>query len=316
MAIASPSTPIAILGAGAWGKALAFLLGLNHHPTRLWSRSGPMSLEDCVRDAEIVISAISMAGVPNVIDRLQSFSWERSPVIVTATKGLDRATFQTPSQLWRSAFPNCPIVVLSGPNLSKDITNGCPAATTVASKDAEAAARVQTLLNSDRFRVYTHHDPLGTELGGTLKNTIAIAVGACDGLQLGANAKAALITRGLAEMMRVGAYFGAESATFAGLSGMGDLIATCNSSLSRNYQVGYRLAQGEGLEEVLSTLVGTAEGIYTTEAVVKLSDRAAIPVPIARQVHRLLRGAAVPQDAFLALMERHPTSEFIAERSA
>ncbi|MEO0854945.1 MAG: NAD(P)H-dependent glycerol-3-phosphate dehydrogenase, partial [Cyanobacteria bacterium J06648_11] len=285
MRIASPtpaSPPVAILGAGAWGQALAYLVELNQKPTQVWSRSGSLDLGDCVREAEVVISAISMKGVPDVIDRLQSFGWERSPIIVTATKGLDRATFQTPSQLWRSAFPNCPIVVLSGPNLSKEITNGCPAATTVASNDAEAAARVQTLLNSDRFRVYTHHDPLGTELGGTLKNTIAIAVGACDGLQLGTNAKAALITRGLAEMMRVGAYFGAEMATFSGLSGMGDLIATCNSPLSRNYQVGYRLAQGKSLEEILSTLVGTAEGIYTTEAVVKLGDREAIPVPIAR----------------------------------
>ncbi|MEO1133311.1 MAG: NAD(P)H-dependent glycerol-3-phosphate dehydrogenase [Cyanobacteria bacterium J06639_1] len=309
MAISAPLSG-AILGAGAWGTALASLLEVNRHPMRIWSRRGGISLAECVRESEILICAIAMRGVPEVIARLQKISLERSPIIVTATKGLDPSAFQTPSQLWQAAFPHSPVVVLSGPNLAKEITRGWPAATTVASRDRTAAARVQALFASKRFRVYTHDDPLGTELGGTLKNIIAIAAGACDGLQLGANAKAALIARGLAETIRVGQYFRADAATFAGLSGMGDLIATCNSPLSRNYQVGYRLAQGDSLANILAELVGTAEGIQTAEVVVQLSDREGIPVPITRQVLHVLQETIAPREALAELMERDPISEF------
>ncbi|HEY9805817.1 MAG TPA: NAD(P)H-dependent glycerol-3-phosphate dehydrogenase, partial [Candidatus Obscuribacterales bacterium] len=160
------------------------------------------------------------------------------------------------------------------------------------------------------FRVYTNPDPLGVELGGTLKNIIAIAVGACDGLQLGTNAKAALVTRGLTEIIRIGTHWGAKTETFYGLSGLGDLLATCNSALSRNYRVGYGLAQGQTLSEVLATLEGTAEGINTTQVLIQVARQHNISVPISYQVYCLLQGEITPQQATQALMLRDIKPEY------
>jgi glycerol-3-phosphate dehydrogenase (NAD(P)+) len=163
---------------------------------------------------------------------------------------------------------------------------------------------VQALFNSQRFRVYTNGDPIGVELAGALKNVMAIATGACDGLKLGTNAQSALITRGLAEMIRIAGYWGAEAETLYGLAGMGDLMATCSSPLSRNYQVGYRLAQGETIGKILNTLEGTAEGINTCMVLMALANHAAIDLPITQQVHRLLQGQTTPVDALNILMSR------------
>jgi glycerol-3-phosphate dehydrogenase (NAD(P)+) len=251
-----------------------------------------------------------MKGVRPTIEKLQSLTLPDHTIIVTATKGLDPATTHTPSQIWQEAFPQHPIVVLSGPNLSKEIQKGLPAATTVASQEITAAETVQTVFSSDVLRVYVNEDPLGTELGGTLKNVMAIAAGVCDGLQLGTNAKAALLTRALPEMIRVGTHMGASTETFFGLSGLGDLLATCDSPLSRNYQVGYGLAQDKSLEQILEELEGTAEGVNTTNVLVKLANQEAIPVPIARQVYRLIHGKSTPQEAVQALMERDLKPEF------
>ncbi len=238
-----------------------------------------------------------------------------STLFVTATKGLDPEAIAPtglpylPSQIWQAAFPQHPVVVLSGPNLSQEITAGLPAATVVASAQTEAATTVQRVFSSTAFRVYTNADALGVELGGTLKNVMAIAVGTCDGLQLGTNAKAALVTRGLAEIIRIGSYWGAKPETFYGLSGLGDLLATCNSPLSRNYQVGYGLAQGATLPEVLATLQGTAEGVNTTRVLIKLAQQQNIPLPITYQVHRLLNDEITPQEAVAALMLRDTKPE-------
>ena len=231
-------------------------------------------------------------------------------ILVTATKGLDPLTTHTPSQIWQESFPAYPIVVLSGPNLSKEIQKGMPAATVVASKDLKAAETVQEIFASDTFRVYVNEDPLGTELGGTLKNIMAIAAGVCDGMQLGTNAKAALLTRALPEMIRVGTHLGASTETFFGLSGLGDLLATCDSPLSRNYQVGYGLAAGKTLEQILSELEGTAEGVNTTKVLVDLANQQTISVPISRQVYRLLQGKSTPLESVQALMERDLKAEF------
>jgi glycerol-3-phosphate dehydrogenase (NAD(P)+) len=217
---------------------------------------------------------------------------------------LDATTTRTPSQIWQAEFPANPVVVLSGPNLSKEIKQGLPAASVVASTNKKAAEVVQKAFSSPNFRVYTNPDPLGVELGGTLKNVMAIASGACDGLQLGTNAKAALLTRGLTEIIRVGADWGAQPETFYGLSGMGDLLATCNSRLSRNYQVGYQLAQGKTLRDILAQLEGTAEGVNTTAVLVERAQRRGISVPITHQVYRLLQGEITPQAAVEALMLR------------
>jgi glycerol-3-phosphate dehydrogenase (NAD(P)+) len=301
---------VTILGAGVWGSALATLARRNQHQVRLWSRRSFEPLASAISESEIVISAVSMKGVRPIIEQLKTVYLPAQTILVTATKGLDPLTTHTPSQIWQEAFPEHPLVVLSGPNLSKEIDRGLPAATVVASNDLQAAEMVQQIFASDTFRVYASTDPLGAELGGTLKNVMAIAAGVCDGLKLGTNAKAALLTRALPEMIRVGTYLGANPETFFGLSGLGDLIATCDSPLSRNYQVGYQLAQGLSLEQILSELEGTAEGVNTTEVLVKTAVRQHLAVPIANQVYRLLHGKITPQQAVQALMERELKEEF------
>lgn len=295
---------VTVLGAGAWGLGLAGLAADRGHSVRLWSRQGSLSLAAALAETEIVVSAISMRGVPQMVERLQAIDLPQSVIMVSATKGLDSATRQTAAQIWQAALPHHAVVVLSGPNLSEEIKQGLPAATVAASADLAAAQQVQTVFSSDRFRVYTNTDPLGTELGGTLKNVIAIAAGVCDGLNLGTNAKSGLMTRALAEIIRVGTHLGGQRETFFGLSGLGDLLATCTSALSRNYRVGYGLAQGTSLEQILAELQGTAEGVNTTNVLIDLADREGIPVPVSHQVYLLLNGKITAQQAVEALMER------------
>lgn len=295
---------VVILGAGAWGTTLATLAAAKGHKVCLWSRYSSQRLEDIIEGADIVLSAVSMKGVRAVVAAIRSLPLSPETIFVTATKGLDSATTLTPSQIWQAAFPAYSVVVLCGPNLSKEIQHQLPAATVVASTDVEAAEAVQAVLSSSRFRVYTNSDPLGVELGGTLKNVIAIAAGVSDGLQLGTNAKAALVTRGLTEIIRIGNTWGAKTETFYGLSGLGDLLATCNSPLSRNYQVGYQLAQGKTLAETLTQLEGTAEGVNTTQVVIQRANQQKISVPITAQVYRLLQEEITPCEALEALMLR------------
>lgn len=303
-----PTKSIAIIGGGAWGSTLATLASRNGQDVQLWSRRSPQRLEDVLEKADIVLSAVSMSGVRTVVETV-SRAISPHAIIVTATKGLDPATTDTPSQIWQAAFPTHPIVVLSGPNLAKELQQGLPGASVVASIDNEAAVAVQRVFSSLNFRVYTNSDPLGVELGGTLKNVMAIAAGACDGLHLGTNAKAALLTRGLTEIIRIGDRWGAKAETFYGLSGLGDLLATCNSNLSRNYQVGYQLAGGKTLAEVLANLEGTAEGVNTTPVLIQRSQSQDIYVPISYQVYRLLQGEVSPLEAFEALMLRDTKPE-------
>lgn len=301
---------VTILGTGVWGSALGKLIAQNNYQVSYWSRSSNKTLAQTIENSTVIVSAVSIKGVQPTINRLQKLGIASETIIVTATKGLDPNTTQTPSQMWQKGFPDNPIVVLSGPNLSKEIEQQLPAATTVASKHLSAAQTVQTIFASDTFRVYLNQDPLGTELGGTLKNVMAIAAGVCDGMHLGTNAKAALLTRALPEMIRVGICFGAKAETFFGLSGLGDLIATCDSPLSRNYQVGYGLAQGHNLEQILATLKGTAEGINTTQVLITIAEEKKIAVPIASQVNLLLQGNITPQQAVKALMSRDLKTEF------
>ncbi|MEL6159860.1 MAG: NAD(P)H-dependent glycerol-3-phosphate dehydrogenase [Cyanobacteria bacterium J06623_5] len=296
---------LTVLGRGAWGNALATLARVNGHPVTHWSRRDESSLADAIAQAEVILSAISMKGVAGLVQRLQQASFPAKTILVTATKGLDPETTRTPSQIFTAAFPDHPVAVLSGPNLSKEIEKGLPAATVLASTDSAAAETVQRLLSSEQFRVYTSTDPLGAELGGTLKNVMAIAVGVCDGLSLGTNAKSALITRALPEVIRIGLHLGAtEVETFYGLSGLGDMLATCSSSLSRNYRVGYGLAQGKALEQILAELGSTAEGVNTAHVLIEIANREGIPAPISRQVDRLLRGRITPTEALSELMDR------------
>ncbi|MDB9313883.1 NAD(P)H-dependent glycerol-3-phosphate dehydrogenase [Spirulina sp. CS-785/01] len=306
----SQPTNLTIIGAGAWGSALANVSERSGHQIRIWSRRSKETLAEAVQGADVILSAVSMKGVRPVVEQIQALHIPDDVILVTATKGLDPQTTKTPSQIWQEAFPEHPVVVLSGPNLSKEIMNELPAATVMASSDVQAAETVQELFACESFRVYVNTDPLGTELGGTLKNIMAIASGVCDGLNLGTNAKAALLTRALPEMIRVGAVLGADTETFFGLSGLGDLLATCDSPLSRNYQVGYGLSQGKTLSEILDHLEGTAEGVNTTNVLIDLANQQKIAVPISRQVYRLLNGKITPKEAVQTLMERDLKPEF------
>lgn len=302
-------TSLTIIGAGAWGTALAGVAQKAGTKAQLWSRNSPQSLESVTHNAEVILCATSMKGVNSTIAKLKTISLPETTILVSATKGLDSVTMQTPSQLWQTAFPKNPITVVSGPNLSLEIAQGLPATTVIASHNQAAAEKVQKIFASDSFRVYVNDDPLGTELGGTLKNVIAIAVGVSDGLQLGTNAKSALITRSLKEIIAVGTHLGGKTETFWGLAGLGDLLATCSSSLSRNYRVGYGLAQGKSLTKILDELQGTAEGVNTAHVLLKLANSQNIPVPICQQVCLLLNNATTPQAALEALMNRDLKSE-------
>jgi glycerol-3-phosphate dehydrogenase (NAD(P)+) len=295
---------VVVLGAGAWGTTLASLAAANGHDVRLRSRRDGAITSSEIERADVVVSAVSMQGVATVVREIQSLPLSPTTIFVTATKGLDPVTTLTPAQIWQAAFPDRPVVVLCGPNLAKEIQQGLPAATVVGSTDDSAAVAVQAVFSSPQFRVYTNSDPLGVELGGTLKNVIAIAAGVCDGLQLGTNAKAALVTRGLAEIIRIGNSWGAKTETFYGLSGLGDLLATCNSPLSRNYQVGYQLAQGKTLAEILAHLEGTAEGVNTTQVLMQRARQQEIYMPITAEVYRLLQAEITPKQALEALMLR------------
>jgi len=289
---------VVVLGQGIWGQTLARLVQRNGHRAIALSCREPVAPQP----ADVVISAVAVAGVPTAIERLRD--WPAAIPLLTATKGLDARTEQTPAQLWQEAFPDRPVAVLSGPNLATEINQGLPAAAVVASRDRLLAEHLQTLLASRQFRVYTNDDWLGVELGGTLKNAIAIAVGVCDGLGLGSNARAALVTRGMAEMVRIAVEFGARPETLWGLAGLGDLLATCTSSLSRNYQVGQRLAQGLSLAEALATVTGTAEGVNTVAVLQRWGHHRGISLPICACTQRLLQGEIQPQQAVAELMER------------
>jgi glycerol-3-phosphate dehydrogenase (NAD(P)+) len=231
------------------------------------------------------------------------------PILVSAVKGLELDSLQRMSEVIEQEMPGFQICILSGPNLAKEILQGLPTAAVIASKNPSAASRVQAYLSVSKFRLYTNADVIGVELGGTLKNVIAIAAGCADGLNLGANAKAALITRGLAEITRLAVLLGAKPITLTGLAGMGDLLATCSSPLSRNYHLGLEMAKGKSLQSVLKETGAVIEGITTTAAVCKLSQNLNIELPIAKLVQALLDGSLSPSEAIMSLMNRPLVSE-------
>jgi glycerol-3-phosphate dehydrogenase (NAD(P)+) len=238
-----------------------------------------------------------------VAEQLAKLSLPTETILVSATKGLEPESVQTAAQIWQAMLPQVSVVVLSGPNLSAEIMQGLPAATVIAG-EPEATARIQSILASSAFRIYTNPDRIGVELGGVLKNVMAIACGVNDGLNLGINARSALITRALVEMIRVGSHWGGQVTTFYGLSGLGDLLATCTSSLSRNYQVGCGLAEGKSLEQVLSEIVGTAEGVNTAPVLANYAEQQGLEIPITQEVCALLTGRKTPTQAIADLLDR------------
>jgi len=256
-----------------------------------------------------VIGAASPAAADPALTSIGHGLDDKLPVLVSAVKGLELGTLMRMSEVLGEVMPGRPVAALTGPNLSEEILNGMPAASVIASSDAELARALQELLSVSKFRVYANDDVIGSELGGTLKNYIAIAAGSCDGLGLGINAKAALLTRGLAEMSRLAVRLGAKPTTLSGLAGMGDLFATCASPLSRNYRVGFELVRGKSLEQILTGLGAVAEGVTTAAAVCELSKRLGLELPIAEQVESTLKGNSTPAGAIMALLSRPLVSE-------
>ena len=325
-----------VIGDGGWGTTLALLLHRNGIPTTLWSafpahaaellakRENVRYLPGVPLPADLAITADAMTAargatlaisvVPTQFLRKVAETFEDAlegeVPIVSATKGIEIETFKTPSEILAEVLGRRPLAVLSGPSHAEEVARGLPASVVAASRDEALARRVQAALSADTFRIYTHRDPKGAELGGALKNVIALAAGIADGLELGDNAKAALLTRGIVEMARFGQAHGAEFGTFFGLAGIGDLATTCYSRHSRNRGVGEQIGRGKTLEQVLAEMQMVAEGVWTTRALFgPESEARGIPMPIAEQVHAVLFEKKDPRKAVLELMRRELSGE-------
>ncbi|MCM2279328.1 MAG: NAD(P)-dependent glycerol-3-phosphate dehydrogenase [Oligoflexia bacterium] len=325
------NSKVAVIGGGSFGTVLADLVARNCREVRLYVRSEeqarqinatrsnadylPMlelkpniaAMSDLERVFDGGVSAVIWA-LPSSVCRAQARRmaplFKGDEVLLHATKGIEQGTLKRISEILREELP-CPrIGVISGPNLAEEIARGDPAATVVASVFDEVVGAGEALLANDRFRIYRVNDVIGVEWAGTLKNILAIASGALDALQYGWNARAMLITRGLAEIVRFGAAMGAEKETFLSLAGVGDLLATCSSPLSRNYRVGFRLAKGETLEKVLADLGTTAEGVGTVKSVWDFASRRGIAMPITEAVDLLIENKATMAEIVQRLMSR------------
>lgn len=324
---------IAVIGTTAWGTTLATLLAAKGMEVRLLARTEaeaeilnrerenkrrlpgvtfPPTLcatpfaSEALSGVELVILAVPSQTMRQNLHRIKE-GLEPSAIILSASKGIEVKTTKRMSEVIAEELGQefeSRICVLSGPNFSQEVARGFPTATVVASKGGEVAKRVQEAVFSPRFRAYINDDVIGVELGGALKNVIALAAGISDGLGFGANTKAALITRGLAEMTRLGVACGARPLTFSGLSGLGDLVATCFSQLSRNRFVGQELGRGRKLPEILASLHGIAEGVETSRACLKLAHHLGVEMPITEQVYRVLFEDLPLKEAVPALMER------------
>ena len=325
---------IAILGAGSWGTALAVHCARVGHDVRLWGRDAGLmddiartnenarylpqirlqgvtptaSLDAALADAPVVIAAVPSHGMRDVL-RCASSRIGRNAVVVSATKGLETDSLDRMSEVIAEEVSGRSIAVLSGPSFALEVARGMPTAVAVASADASAAAKVQESLKSPTLRLYASDDVTGVEFGGALKNVIAIAAGVVEGLGIGHNAMAALITRGLVEMSRLACAEGSRRETLAGLSGLGDLVLTCTGDLSRNRRVGIELGRGRSLQDILSHMRMVAEGVRTTGAALALGARHGVELPLAAQMSAVLDGRTTAGDAVEALMLRPQRAE-------
>lgn len=319
---------IGILGAGSWGNTLAFLFAQNHkvilwdrdeskirrlNKTRRFKRPTEQKHPDNVtfsselsdlKKADLIINAISLKGIEDVFLNLKKQKISENVIFINGSKGVDLKTLKTPSEIIESIFPKNPVAVLSGPNLAKELIKGKPMVTEVASKDIEIAKKIRKLLINPTLRIYISTDLKTIELCGALKNVIAIAAGCSDGLELGASAKASLITRGLSEISKFIALYNGDPNTLMGAAGIGDLIATCSSELSRNYRVGLYLSKGKSIEEIKNTLGEVAEGINTCFAVQKICSEHNLDLPIVGEIKKVLNKEISTVDAVLNLMSR------------
>ncbi|MCX7823871.1 MAG: NAD(P)H-dependent glycerol-3-phosphate dehydrogenase [Syntrophobacterales bacterium] len=324
---------IGVVGAGSWGTSIAQLLAEKGYRVRLWVYEPELceiirekrentyylpgyrlnsniesytDIEQVVRGRQLIVMVVPSHVYRSVALRMIPFM-EDSVIVVSATKGIENETLLTMEGVWKDILPvnkRLRFSCIAGPSFAKEVIRKIPTAVTVASHEEEIARKVQRLFATDYFRVYTSEDVVGLELAGAIKNVIAIAAGMCDGMGFGHNTRAALITRGLAEMARLGVRLGAHPLTFSGLAGIGDLLLTCTGDLSRNRTVGYLIGQGKKLETILSEMRMVAEGVKTAKSVYFLAKKVGVEMPICEQVYLILYENQDPREAVKTLMTR------------
>lgn len=326
---------ISVIGAGAWGTTLAMLLANKGYDTVIWALEEDVASEinvsgknsaylpdvelpkalratsdiaEAVTKARFILNVVPTQHTRSIMEQA-SKHMEENAIIISASKGIENSSYLTVSAIIRKVTGKS-VAVLSGPSFAAEVTKNLPTAVTLAAEDYTQGLMLQEIFNTDSFRVYTHHDTLGVELGGALKNVMAVASGISEGLGLGNSARSALITRSLAEMSRLGVSMGANENTFMGLSGIGDLVLTCSSPLSRNYTVGYRLGQGETLKEIMEGRKSVAEGVHTAKAAYELAQMQNVDMPIVEQVYQVIYEDKPAQEAVISLMKRAPKPEF------
>ncbi|MCW2528404.1 MAG: putative glycerol-3-phosphate dehydrogenase [Pseudonocardiales bacterium] len=318
-----------MLGAGSWGTTVASLLARRNRNTVIWSRDEKLSiaindthvndrylsgftlprrlratsdLEEAVADADVLVVGVPTHGFRDILNQVKPFVRPWIP-IVSLSKGLEQGSLLRMTEVIRDVLPGHPAAAMTGPNLAREIMEGCAAASVIATEDLDVATALQGMMSTDFFRIYTNHDVVGCELGGALKNVVAIATGIAQGLSVGDNTRAAVITRGLGELTRLAVALGGEPATLSGLAGMGDLIATCMSPHSRNRWVGEQLGAGRPLEEILSGMPMVAEGVRTAFAVEALATRFDQQMPVCHEVYRVVAGEIPATTAYRGLMK-------------
>lgn len=322
---------LTVIGAGCWGLTLAWLMTDNFDEVTIWGRAQDLSedlvnnkhtskplevqlsdkveitsdLKSAIENADIILNVVATSGTRDVCEQLKTAGIKSEQILVNASKGIELPSLMRMSEVIKDVLPEQKLAILSGPTLAKEVLAGMPTAACVASDDMEAAEFVQKACNvAGKFRLYTNSDVAGVELGGSLKNVIAIASGFAHAMNLGDNCTGALLTRGMAEIVRVSIQLGANPSTLYGLSGMGDLIATCSSPMSRNYTVGSMLGKGKKINDILTELGSVAEGVKTSKAICELAKKLDIDVPVSSAIYEAVYTDITPQELLDKLMNR------------
>lgn len=322
---------LTVLGPGCWGLTLAWLLNENYDEVCIWGRqqdlyddlvqnkhcSKPLEvqlskkaeitsdLKSAISGADIILLVVATSGIRPVCEQLKAAGIKDNQILVNASKGIELPSLLRMSEVIKEVLPNQALAILSGPTLAKEVLMGKPTAASVASDDIEVAKKVQEACTvPGKFRLYTNKDVIGVELGGSLKNVIAIASGFAHAMELGDNCMGTLLTRGMAEIVRVSVTLGANPSTLYGLSGMGDLIATCSSPLSRNFTVGHMLGKGKKIDDILKELGSVAEGVKTSKAVSELAQKLGLEVPLSNAIYEAMYTDITPQQLLDKLMGR------------
>mgnify|MGYP003369173754 CR=1 FL=1 len=326
---------VCVLGAGSWGSALALVLAKKGYEVIMWTLSKEQSdkinktkenidylpgillpnnisvttnIEEAVKDSKIIVLAVPSQAIRSISSQIKSFIKDEQ-ILVDVAKGLEKGSGLRLSEVCKQELPNNPYVALSGPSHAEEVAKDIPTTVVVASKDLKVAQIVQDIFMSPKFRVYTNPDIVGVELGGALKNIIAFGAGICDGLGLGDNSKAALMTRGIREISRLGEAMGANVSTFTGLSGIGDLIVTCTSMHSRNRRAGILIGQGKSLDETLKEIKMVVEGITATEVAYEVAKKLNVDMPITNAIYSVLYKGLNANEVVIELMTRNKTHE-------